>query len=356
MRFGWRTTIGLALLAGAALLDAGAAALHAGEAAKAHALIVAGESGEAPFTTLFPEWAQRFHTLLTAKAGIAPERVAVLVEQPDALKSVARGPSTLAEVKKVLAGWTPEVKPGDAVVVVLLGHGTGDAAGSKLCLAGPDLTAADLAEALKLVPTRDVCVVHAGSASHGFVAALSHPDRIVIASTNNPGQGNATYFAEFFLRAWEQPGADANGNGKLEWLELFNRSAQECAKWYLRQYYDGKEWRTEGKQSRALWQKFYGSNSEKKMGAPMDPEAEDAEPQLGEWGEQWMGRRMCTEFAQLDDNGDRVGSAVFNNTALTPLKGSEPGEDGKQAAAAVPGQPRGLAGLPEFKDPEQKSP
>ncbi|MCZ7649189.1 MAG: hypothetical protein M5U26_28695 [Planctomycetota bacterium] len=339
----------IALLAFLLALSAGA-----GEPA-VRALVVAGESGEPNFAANFKDWTQRFHAVLTGKCGIPAANVAVFMERKDALPGVVKEASTRENVLKALAAWETQVHPGDQAVLVLMGHGSTDAKSAKLCLPGADLSAADLAAALKKVPTRDVIVIDLASASHPFVAPLSHPDRIIVAATNNPAQGNATYFAEFFLAAYEKPGADANGDGKLQLLETFNAAALNCAKWYLRQYFsDGGEWRIEGKQSRELWKKFYGSIPEKKMGAPMDPEADDAEPELGEWGPQWMGRRMCTEFAQLEDNGDKVGSAVFNNSAFAPVKGVDPGEDGKLAAQTILGMPRGLAGAPVFKEEEKE--
>jgi hypothetical protein len=207
----------------------------------------------------------------------------------------------------------------------------------KFCVPGPDVSSDETADALKKLKARELVFINSTSFSSAFVEKCSAPGRVVITATNNGGEGNETYFMEFLLQAFEKN----KGKAPLDLLAAFNTAASNCPKWYLRQYFNKPEhaWRTEGKQSRALWEKFYGKIADKKMEPPVDANADDAEPRLGEWGEHWANRRMPTEHAQLDDNGDKLGTAVFVNNEFTPIAGSEEGADGFLAHKIILGKP-----------------
>jgi hypothetical protein len=102
------------------------------------------------------------------------------------------------------------------------------------------------------------------------------------------------------------------------------------------------EWEVQGRTARQLWKKFYGAIPAKLLvPAASEPEPEDAEPQFGEWGEHWKGRRMTTEHAQIDDNGDHVGTGVFVDNRFTSVDGGTEGVDGWAAQRTRLGHPRG---------------
>jgi hypothetical protein len=56
-------------------------------------------------------------------------------------------------------------KPDDALVVMLIGHGTDDGVDYKFNIPGPDLTAAELAALLDRVPAARQCVVNMTSSA-----------------------------------------------------------------------------------------------------------------------------------------------------------------------------------------------
>ena len=221
--------------------------------------------------------------------------------------------------------------------LIYIGHGTAQAGEAKLCIPGPDISDDETAELLAKVKTKAVVFIQTAACSGAFLEKCSKPGRVIVTATNGAGQGNETYFAEFFLQAYEQ-NKDSAGQ---DVLAAFNVAALACPKWYLRQYFEGtvKAWRTEGKQSRALWEKFYGKVTDKQEAKAQNPDADDADPVLGEWGEQWANRRMPAEHAQLDDNGDKLGASVFVNNQFTPITGSEEGADGFVARICVLGKP-----------------
>ena len=329
-----------------ALLCAGLPALG-GEAPKpqAFALLAAGESGNAFCAQNYKDWIVRLHKVVT-ECGVPAANVRVLMER----KESAPGVNECSQKDKLLAAFkelAARMKPGDQFFLAFIGHGTLQNKVGKFCLPGPHLSGAELAQALYSLPAREVIFVDATSSGGAFLEPASAPGRVVITATNTPLEGNETYFMEFFLQGFENKAADANKDGVVDMLEAFNYAASNCAKWYLRQYYFKEKhallgtWRIEGKQSRALWQKFYGQNPEKIMVPPLDAEAADAEPLLGEWGDQWVGRRMVSEHAQLDDTGTQQGLAIFDNAAFSPLTGTAEGGQGKLAKMTVLGKPRG---------------
>ena len=308
---------------------------------QAYAIVVAGDGGDANFTENYRDWCVRLHKFLTADAGIPADHVRLLMEKQDLIPNIISAVSTKENVIKAFADISAKAKPVDQITVIFIGHGTAQGSTAKLCLPGPDLTSDETGDLLNKLPTKEVIFINTTACSAGFLEKCSAPGRVVITSTNNAGEGNETYFLEFLLRAYET--GDPKVQATQSVLIVFNTAATECPKWYLRQYYDGKAhtWRTEGKQSRELWKKFYGKMPDKKYADPLDANAEDVDPVLGEWGEQWAGRRMPTEHAQLDDNGDKLGTAVFVNNQFTPIPGSEEGADGFIARTAVIGKPAG---------------
>lgn len=331
----------MALASMLALECAGARALCAEDAPKAYALIVSGDGDEANFAENYKDWSARLYKILTETCGMPAAQVTLLAEKKDLIPQIVHDVSTKENVLKAFKNLAATVKAGDQVLIFFIGHGSSQTKSGKLCLPGPDLKSEEVAEALGKLATREVALVHTASRSDSFLDACSLPGRTIITATNSEAEGNETYFMEFFLKAFETKAADVDKDGVVNLLEAFNYAAIECPKWYLRQYFvDKVGWRVEGKQSRALWQKFYGSVKDKKSAPPENADAEDADPVLGEWGPQWAGRRMPTEHAQLDDNGDHTGTAVFVNNEFV-LLGEKDGEDGNWAGQITPGKPRG---------------
>ncbi|MBI3830056.1 MAG: caspase family protein [Planctomycetes bacterium] len=338
---GWQTGMpALPIILSALLILAFAA--HAEDAPKAYALVVAGEGDEANFTENYRDWTARLHKILTKDCGIPAAQVTVLAEKKELLPNVANDTSKKENVLKAFKDLAEKVKPGDQVLVFFIGHGTEQEKTAKLCLPGPDLSSDETAEFLNSLKTREVALIHSACGSDGFLDKCSLPGRVLIMATNSANEGNEAYFMEFFLQAYENKAAgDEDKDGAVDLLEAFSYAATQCPKWYSRQYLEKTGWRTEGKQSRALWKKFYGKVEDKKEVPPENPDADDAEPQFGEWGPHWEARRMVTEHAQLDDNGDKLGTALFADNAFTPLNISKEELDGCCAAQLKPGKPRG---------------
>ena len=176
---------------------------------------------------------------------------------------------------------------------MLIGHGSFDGRESKFNLPGPDMAAADFNLLLKRLPTKQVVLVNATSASGPFIDGLSAPGRTIVTATRSGAEHFTTLFGGFFIDALTSEAADADKNKRVSVLEAFKFAKTEVARAYER----------EG--------------------------------------------LLATEHALLDDDGDKEGSADPSNTGNDPKN-----KDGKVAAVLSLGV-AGDDGLPS--DPKLRA-
>jgi hypothetical protein len=139
---------------------------------------------------------------------------------------------TRDQVRSAFAQISREAKPDDALVVMLVGHGTFDGVEYKINLKGPDLSAAELAGLLDRVPAKRQLVVNMTSASGGSMDVLRKPERIVITATKSGTEKNATIFAKYWAEALSDPAADTDKNETISALEAFKYAEQKTASYY----------------------------------------------------------------------------------------------------------------------------
>jgi len=180
---------------------------------------VAGLGGEPDYEQHFSTWAQEIDKLVKAGSDVN----VVTMYGADATK--ARVQSVLGQVAK-------EAKAGDALVLMLIGHGSFDNVDYKINLPGPDLSAAELAALLDRIPTSRQLVVNMTSASGGSRAVLEKPNRAIITATKSGSEKNATVFARYWVEALRDPAADADKNGVISALEAYRYAEQKTANFY----------------------------------------------------------------------------------------------------------------------------
>jgi hypothetical protein len=209
-----------------------AGTLWAGPAAaqRAHVLVVAGLSGEPAYRASFAAAARATREAARTRWGVADSSVIVLTEDSLPVAGVSDGRSTRANVQAGLARLAARARAGDVVLVLLLGHGAGEGAGSRVNLPGPDATAADYAAWLAPLAAQQVVVVNA--ASGDFVPALAAPGRVVITATRSALERNAPRFAAPFAEALGSDAADTDKDGRLSVLELFRFTRAAVARAY----------------------------------------------------------------------------------------------------------------------------
>jgi len=181
---------------------------------------VAGLGGEPEYEQRFASQAQEIDKLI--RAG-----------NPDPKVQTLYGPqATKAQLQNVLAGIAKEAKPSDALVLMLIGHGSYDGVDYKINLPGPDLSAIELATLLDRIPAGRQLVVNMTSASGGSRAALEKPNRAVITATKSGSEKNATIFARYWVEALRDPAADTDKNETVSALEAFVYAEQKTSQFY----------------------------------------------------------------------------------------------------------------------------
>jgi hypothetical protein len=205
----------------ACLLAAFAPAPAAAADGARFAVIVQGASGEPQYAKMHRAWVDAIAAVMKDRLKLDPSHVFVLAEQPND----GELPGTAASVRTVLDRIAKASKPEDLVFVMLIGHGSGDAATAKFNLVGPDLTAAEWSALLQPIPAR-IAVVDSTSSSFPFLAGLSGKNRVVITATSTSAQRYHTMFPDAFIQALISTEADADKNGRISLLEAFTHASR----------------------------------------------------------------------------------------------------------------------------------
>jgi hypothetical protein len=196
-----------------ALLFLGAAPLPA----TTYYVTIAGLGGEPDYAQHFSMWAKDIEKALKPSPD---SEVATLIN------------ATRDQVRTALARIAAQAKTQDALVVMLIGHGSFDGFEYKINLPGPDLTASELAKLLDQIPASRQLVVNMTSASGGSIEFLRKPNRVVIAATKNGTEKNATVFARYWVEALSDPAADSDKNDMVSALEAFRFADKKTVAYY----------------------------------------------------------------------------------------------------------------------------
>jgi hypothetical protein len=167
-------------------------------AQQTHLLVITGVPGDEEHAKQFQKWADTFVDAAKKKDSVADANITVLKD---------RG-ATKEGVEKAFADLSVQVKPSDAVVILLIGHGSFNGEQAAFNLPGPDLTVADWGKLLGKLPSQRVAFINTTSSSGAFLPAIAAPGRVVITATKTGGERNETQFPEFFTTAVGDPAAD----------------------------------------------------------------------------------------------------------------------------------------------------
>jgi len=181
-------------------------------------LTLSGLGGEADYTQRFKMWADDIDGSLKRAAG---DSTVITLQAPTRDQIRAR----LAEIAK-------QAKPADALVLMLIGHGTWDGLEYKFNITGPDLSGTELAALLDHVPAARQLVVNMTSCSGGSIEILRRPTRIVVTATKTGGEKNATIFARYWAEALREPAADTDKNESVSALEAFKYAQQKTTEFF----------------------------------------------------------------------------------------------------------------------------
>ena len=186
------------------------------EAQQRYALLVAGAPGGAEYAEQYAAWTRAFSQTLTGRLKFEPSRITVLSETEDPGSS-----ATSANVRKAIAALRTRMTRDDLLIVLLIGHGTFDGVDAKFNLVGPDMESSEWASLLQPLPGH-VVIVNSAAGSFPFIERLSAPRRIVISATDSAAQRFDTIFPVYFVKAFEDEGADLDKNGRVSIWEAFS--------------------------------------------------------------------------------------------------------------------------------------
>lgn len=177
---------------------------------------LSGLGGEPDYVQRFKMWAEDIDGSLKRAGG-------------DANNVITLAAPTREQIRARLGDVARQAKPDDALVVMLIGHGTFDGTDYKFNIPGPDITGAELASLLDRVPATRQLVVNMTSSSGGSIPFLQKKNRIVISATKAGTEKNATVFARYWAEALRDPAADADKNDSVSALEAFHFAQRKTA-------------------------------------------------------------------------------------------------------------------------------
>jgi len=204
--------------------------------AQTKALVVTGLGGENKYHQLFMSLGDRLTKALHEKFFLPDSNIAWLGEDSTSARpgsTFYRGRSTAENIHAEIDRMVARAKPGDQILIVLIGHGSGDREDTKFNIPGPDLTARDFKVILDRFAAQRVAFLDLTTASGDAVAVLSGPNRIIVTSTKSAYERNESQFARFFVDALDKPGAaDVDKDGRVSLLEAYRYAAAETRRSY----------------------------------------------------------------------------------------------------------------------------
>ena len=226
-RDGWRC----AVLGASACLFASALLPTAASAQRTHVVVVAGLSGEPAFKRSFEVAAGAIREAARAKWGVADSSLVVLTED-SAVTVLSNGRATRERLATTFLALSKRVQPGDVLLIVLMGHGSGEGPASKVNLPGPDPTASDYASWLAGFPRQTIVFVNGASGGGDFLPVLAAPARIIVTATKSSAERNESVFFLHFAKGLASDESDANKDGRVSVLEAYRYAKTAVARVY----------------------------------------------------------------------------------------------------------------------------
>lgn len=197
-------------------------------AGERYALIVTGASGGGAYAQKYARWRTSFVETLRGRFHYDPQRLVVLGETAgDGVRA-----STRENVRAAIADLRKRITKDDQLLVLLIGHGTSlDGDEAKFNLVGPDLSAGEWSELLRPLPGRLVFVNTTG-ASFPFLRRLAGKGHVVLTATDAAAQQFETVFPEFFIKAFDDQGADLDRSSRVSIWEAFAYASAGVRQWF----------------------------------------------------------------------------------------------------------------------------
>jgi hypothetical protein len=195
-------------------------------------VIVSGLGGEAKYSAEFASEALGLASALHDRFGIPDSNLFWFGEDSVNASPRFRGESTKPNVEKAILAIAAHAETGSQFVLVLIGHGAGEGADTRISIPGPDLDANDFARLLAAFPSQRVALVNLTSASGDMIPFVTAPNRVIITATKTALERNESHFGSYFVEAFTKEGADVDKDGRVSLLEAFRYAALETKRYY----------------------------------------------------------------------------------------------------------------------------
>ena len=211
--------------------------------ARTVAVIITGAAASDEIKTRFRQWSMALHDLLSKDYGYSEETITLLVDDGEAFTAEGAEPnfrvdgsSRREDIEAAMTDLSEQVRPGDQVTVILIGHGARSDSGSeedaKFNIVGPDMTGREFARLLEPFNEPDLVVINTTSASYEFSAALSAPGRVILSATRSAAERYDPMFTAYLIDALDQRQGDRDKNGRVSVLEAYTYASQSVIGWY----------------------------------------------------------------------------------------------------------------------------
>lgn len=200
--------------------------------AQTHVLVVSGLGGEPRFSERFRTMGAEFSAAMHTRFFIPDANIAWLGEDSTGRDPRYKGRSTREAVEREAKAMQARAKAGEQVVIVLIGHGAGNEAESRLSLPGADLTVVDFQRIIGGFAQQRLALVNLTSGSGDFLPILAAPGRVVITATKTSYERNESRFGEQFVAALAKDVADVDKDGRVSLLEAYKYAARETKRIY----------------------------------------------------------------------------------------------------------------------------
>jgi hypothetical protein len=197
-------------------------------AGTSRALIVVGLPGDAEHERQFAEIAQRWRGWLTDDLGFRADDVHVLFGRAGK-DGLTKEPATRQAVERQVAALKEALKPRDCLWVFFLGHGDYDGERASFHLSGPDLRGDELGKLFAGLKCREQVFWLTHPASGWLVRPLSAKGRIVIAATAADAEYNETEFPHALadVAKLSPNQLTASKDGKVSVLDIYRKAVKE---------------------------------------------------------------------------------------------------------------------------------
>ena len=199
--------------------------------AQTQLVIVSGLGGDPKFTRQFGDLSSALAQAASTRARLGDSSIVWLGDTAAPRTRWFRGVSTKENVDRALTRLA--ARPGDEqLVLVLIGHGSGEGEETRISLPGPDITAAEFSRMLARFGNRRVALVNLTSGSGDMLQLLAGPSRVVMTATKSAFQRNESQFGRYFVDAFAKDGADTDKDGRVSMLEAFRYAELETKRYY----------------------------------------------------------------------------------------------------------------------------